>query len=100
MIRDVATEGEGGSMGAMLPSPTSISKPSKQGPEISISNIRDIAFYRCSEIVRTRNFTIFTVYATVFGNRSLHAGPSEKVRYLPLDLLKSFFLNERLNLRL
>ena len=43
------------------------------------------------------------------GDRSLHVGPSEKIQYLTLDLLKSFFLwtiqkkttmNEDLNLRL
>ena len=78
----------------------------KQGPKVSVSNIRDIAFYGCSEIIRTRNFTIFTIYATTFGEftaafyffylhmgtRSFHVGPSEKVRYLTLDLLKSFSL--------
>ena len=31
----------------------------KQGPTVSVSNIRDIAFYVCSEIIRTRNFKIF-----------------------------------------
>ena len=30
----------------------------KQGPPVSFSNIRDIAFYWCLEITRTRNFTI------------------------------------------
>ena len=40
----------------------------KQGPTVSVSNIRDIAFYGCSEIIRTRNFKIFTVYATIFGH--------------------------------
>ena len=78
----------------------------KKGPTVSVSNIRDIAFYGCLEIMRTRSFTIFTVYATSFeqfwaafhffylhrGNRSFHVGPSEKARYLSLDLLKSFLL--------
>ena len=27
----------------------------KQSPKVTISNIRDIAFYRCSEIIQTRN---------------------------------------------
>ena len=68
----------------------------KQGPTNSVSNIRGIAFYWCSEIIGTRNITIFTVCAVIFrqftaafnffklrrGNRSLHVGPSEKVRYL------------------
>ena len=35
--------------------------------ELSVSNIRDIAFYECPEIMRTRNFTIFTLYAISFG---------------------------------
>ena len=78
----------------------------KQGPTVSVSNIRDIAFYGCSVIIRTRNFTIFTVYTTIFRqftavshffllrrvNILLHVGPSEKVQYLTLDLLKSFLL--------
>ena len=62
----------------------------KQGPKFSVSNISDIAFYGCSEIIGTRNFTTLTVYATIFeqfkaafflttwGNRSFHVGPSEK----------------------
>ena len=63
----------------------------KQGPTVSVSNIRDIAFYVYSEIIRIRNFTIFTVYTIHFGqftatfhffylhrgNRSLHVGPSD-----------------------
>ena len=36
----------------------------KQGPQISFSSIWDIAFYQCSEITRSKNFTIFTVHAT------------------------------------
>ena len=39
----------------------------EQGSKLSHSNIRDIVFYGCSEIMRTKNFTIFTVYATIFG---------------------------------
>ena len=39
----------------------------RQGPKISVSNIRDIAFYRCSEIIRTRILTIFTLFPTIFG---------------------------------
>ena len=38
----------------------------KQGLKISISNFRDIDFYGYSEIIKTRNLTIFTVYATIF----------------------------------
>ena len=29
---------------------------------------QDIAFYGCSEIIRTRNFTVFTVHATILDN--------------------------------
>ena len=36
-------------------------------PTVSVSNIRNIVFYGCSEIMRSRNFTIFTVYTTIFG---------------------------------
>ena len=39
----------------------------KKGPTVSVSNMRGIIFYGCSEIIRTRNFTIFTEYATIFG---------------------------------
>ena len=38
----------------------------KQGPTVSVQNIRDIAFNGCSEIIWTINFTIFTVYAAIF----------------------------------
>ena len=51
-------------IGAM---PTHFNFRTKQGPTVSVSNIRDIAFYGCSEIMRTRNFTIFTVYAKISG---------------------------------
>ena len=34
---------------------------SAKGPKVSVSNIMDIAFDGCSEIIRTRNFTIFAV---------------------------------------
>ena len=37
----------------------------KQGPTVSVSNIRVIAFYGCSEIIRTRNFPICAVL--IFG---------------------------------
>ena len=84
------------------PPPTSGFR-NKQGPTVSVSNIRDIAFCGYSEILRARNLTIFTVSATVFrqftvafhffylnrGNRSLQVGLSEKVQYLTVvDLLK------------
>ena len=103
--------------------PSHFNFQTKQGPTVSGSNIRDIAFYVCSEIIRIRNFTSFAVYAIIFGqfttafhffylhrgNRSLYVRPSEKARYLTLDLLKSFLLwtirkkttmNQSLNIRL
>ena len=102
--------------------PHQLQFPNQTRSKNFISNIRDIAFYRCSEIIRTRNFTVPFFNFTIFGqfmaafhffklnreNRSLHVRSSEKVRYLTLDLLKSFFLwtirkkttkNESLNLR-
>ena len=39
----------------------------KQGPKISFSNIKNIAFYGCSEIIRARNLPILNVYPTIFG---------------------------------
>ena len=109
--------------GARKPWPPHFNFRIKQGPTVSVSNIRDIAFYSCSEIIRIRNFTIFTVYATISGkfttafyffqlhkgNRSIHAGSYWKVLYLALDLVKSFWLwtirkkitlNESLDVRL
>ena len=64
----------------------------KQDPIVSVLNIKDIAFYGCLKIIRTRNFTIFTLHATIFEqltgafhffklhrrNKALHIGPSEK----------------------
>ena len=65
IIRGVAT---GRAMGAMPPPPLpNFNFRTKQGPKISVSNIRDIAFYGCSEIIQIRNFTVFIVYATGFG---------------------------------
>ena len=67
----------------------------KKGPKVSVLNIRGIAFYRHSEIIRTRNFTIFTVYAIIFSNYIgeiyhftfwkapiLNAGPSEEFLFV------------------
>ena len=49
-ISGVATrEGDRGSR------PSQFNFRTKQGPTVSITNITDIAFYRCSEIIRTRN---------------------------------------------
>ena len=72
----------------------------QQGPTISFSSIRDIAFSACSEIIWTRNFTIFIVYATIFGQYTavsdffwLHTGKY----HFTLDFLKSFSLRTILN---
>ena len=92
--RDVATGERGGDM-APPPPPTSLQLQSKkvQQFQFQTSGIRDIAFCWCSEITRTKHFTIFTVYTTIFWqftvaffkpyrrNRSRYVGPNEKVRY-------------------
>ena len=59
-IRGVAT---GGPRGTMVPP---LHFWTKQGPTVIVSNTRNIAFYGCSEIILTRNLTIFTVYAIIF----------------------------------
>ena len=68
----------------------------KQGPTVSVSNIRDITFYGCLEIIRTKNFTIFTVYATIFGQftTTFHLIPNYigEIDHFTLDLLKRFLL--------
>ena len=38
----------------------------KQGPTVSVSNTRSIAFHVCLEIILTRNLTIIIVYVTIF----------------------------------
>ena len=58
---------EGGGQGVHVPSAAYVNFRTKQGPTVSISNMTYIAFYGCSEVVRTKNFSIFTVYATIFG---------------------------------
>ena len=68
--RGVATGAEGGreTKPRLLPSPTppQLKFPNQKGATFPVSEIRDIAFYGCSEIIRTRNFRNFTVYATNF----------------------------------
>ena len=60
--------GEGGQGCPGGPPPPHFNFRTKHGPKVSVSNIRDIAFYGCSEIIRTRNFTVFTVYLwTIYG---------------------------------
>ena len=68
--RGVATGAEGGreTKPRLLPSPTPLQLkfPNQKGATFPVSEIRDIAFYGCSEIMWTRNFRNFTVYATNF----------------------------------
>ena len=62
----------------------------KQGPEMSVSNFRDVAFYQCSESIRTRNFTIFTTYARIFEQfmADFHFHYIQEIDHFKLDLLK------------
>ena len=78
-----------GSIGVLSPPPphpTSIS----EGPTISISNTRDIAFYWCSKIILTRNLTIFTMYATSLEQflAVFHLSNYIQIDHFKLDLLK------------
>ena len=60
----------------------------KQGPTVSVSNVRDIAF-GCSEIIRTRSFTIFTGYATIFRQLThVFSNYKRELYHFTLDLLK------------
>ena len=84
----------------MPPPPTSIC------PTVLVSKIRDIVIYEFSEILRTIKFKIFLWCVLQFLDNllqrlifqvhreitSLHIGPSEKVLYLMLDLLKSLMV--------
>ena len=58
-----------------------------KGATISVSNIRDIVFYECSQIKGTRNITIFTVYATIFG-QFMENNYIRETDHFKLDLLK------------
>ena len=49
------------------PCPPKQGPTTKQGPTVPTSKISKISFYVCSEIIRTRNFMVFTVQATIFG---------------------------------
>ena len=83
--------GGGGRGWCRRPWPPHFNFQTKKGSIMSVSNIRNILFYGCSSW--TRNFTIFTLYATIFGqfmaafhffllqkgNRPLHVGPSQKI---------------------
>lgn len=79
-----------GAMGVFSPPPlypTSIS----EGPTISISNTRDIAFYWCSKIILTRNLAIFTMYATSLEQflAVFHFSNYIQIDHFKLDLLKN-----------
>ena len=60
IYRDVATGGPG------RPWSLHFNFQTKKVPTVSVSNIWDISFYGCLKITQTRNFIIFTVYATIF----------------------------------
>ena len=60
----------------------------KQGPTVSVSDIRDIGFYGCSEIIRTRNFMIFTVYAAIFGQYRAASNCIGEIDHFTLDFLE------------
>ena len=112
-MRDKTTGG-GGGMGAMsIPSPPpSIPEPKKvQTFQLRMFRIYTDQKFQNFYCVCYNFWTIFvgfSFFLTTWGNRSLHVWPSEKVRCLTLDLLKSFFLwnirkkttwSESLNLR-
>ena len=58
--------------------------------KLSVSNIKGIAFYACSEVIRTRNFTVFTVFATNFESitAAFHFSNYIGIDQFTLDLLK------------
>ena len=80
-----------GGIGGLCP-PTSISKPNNvQQFKFQTSGI--LLLYGCSEILRTRNFTTFTVYATIFGQLThVFSNYKEEPDHFTLDLLKMFSL--------
>ena len=62
----------------------------KQGPKMLVSNIRDKGF-QSSEIIWTKNFTIFIMYATNFGQfmtAFIFSNYTGKIDHFMLDLLK------------
>ena len=85
MSRSVAT---GETRGAMVPL---FNFQAKQGPTFSVSNVKDTGFYGCSKIMQIRNFTIFTVGATIFGQLThLFSNCEREIDHFMLDHLKSF----------
>ena len=68
--RGVATGGTRAARGLWHPH---FNFPTKKGSTVSVSNIRDIVFYECSETMLTRNFTIYRVcynFLTIYGSSS------------------------------
>ena len=65
LLRGVATGG--GEQGIVPPTPPHTHTFPHFNFRIFVYNVRDIAFRGCSEIIRTRNLTIFTVNTTIFG---------------------------------
>ena len=56
---------------------------------VSVSNIRNISFYKCSEIVRARNLTIFIVNVTTFGQfMAAFYNYIGEIDHFTLDILK------------
>ena len=64
----------------------------KDGPTVLVSNTRDIAFSGCSEIILTRNLTIFLVYATTFEQFmvTFHFFNYIEINHFQLELLKRY----------
>ena len=63
----------------------------KQGPTVSVLNIRNIGLNRCSDIIWAINFTIFTMYATILENLQwlfIFSNYMGKIDHFTLDLLK------------
>ena len=76
LISDILWNTQGlaiGSQGAIItprpppPPPVHFNFRMKQGLTVSVSNIKDIAFDGCSEIIWNRNFPIFNLCAKIFG---------------------------------
>ena len=72
------------------PPPPHFNFQTKKGPTFSLSKIRSIASYGCSEIIRTRNFTIFTVlqFSDNLQRHFIFSNYVRKIDRLRLDLLR------------
>ena len=80
--RGVAT---GGASGAMA---QHFNLQTKKETTVWVLNIRDTTFSRCSEIIWPRNFTIFTVYATSFGQFTAASNYIGEIDHFTLVILK------------